>query len=236
MDTAFEAFCAAGLWPGLGRTHAGRLAAAHINGPDDVTVSALSSIEGVSRTRAQRLVGTFADAAPRLAVARLLHAASLSVRPAFGAVEEFGRSAETVLRNDPWRLLDVPGVQVAEADRFALATLEERPSKDDPRRGRALVGYALVRAARDGHTVMGEDALMAALAGVGAPEPAVATTPRRVCSAWCASPALRRRWRKAWHVSQRHPNRSPPQRTPHRSSTVWTRGNARPSSWLPTTA
>jgi exodeoxyribonuclease V alpha subunit len=174
MDTAFEAFCAAGLWPGLGRTTGSRLAAAHINGPDDVSVDALLAIDGVSRKRAERLVVTFSDAAPRLAVARLLHAASLSVRPAFGAVDELGKGAERVLLDDPWRLLDVPGVQVNEADRFAIATLDERPSKDDPRRGRALVVYSLVRAARDGHTVIAEGTLVSALAGVGAPEPSTA--------------------------------------------------------------
>jgi exodeoxyribonuclease V alpha subunit len=174
MDTAFEAFCAAGLWPGLGRTTGSRLAGVHINGPDDVSVDALLAIDGMSRKRAERLVGTFSDAAPRLAVARLLHAASLSVRPAFGAVDELGKGAERALLDDPWRLLDVPGVQVNEADRFAIATLDERPSKDDPRRGRALVVYSLVRAARDGHTVMAEDTLVSALAGVGSPEPSAA--------------------------------------------------------------
>jgi exodeoxyribonuclease V alpha subunit len=174
MDTAFEAFCDAGLWPGLGRTIASRLAAAHVNGPDDVTSEALVAIEGVSARRAQTLVKSFADAAPRLAVAELLFAASLSVRPAFGAVELLGRDAAAVLRADPWRLLDVAGVEVREADRFALATLEERPGKDDPRRGRALTAWALTRAARDGHTVLPEATVLSVLAGIDAPDPAQA--------------------------------------------------------------
>jgi exodeoxyribonuclease V alpha subunit len=171
MDTAFEAFCDAGLWPSLGRTTASRLAAAHINGADDVTSDALSSIEGVSAKRAQQLVKTFEDAKPRLAVAELLFAASLSVRPAFGAVDLLGRDAAAQLRVDPWRLLAVPGVEVREADRFAIATLEERPTKEDPRRGRALTTWALTRAARDGHTVVPEATLVAALAGLDAPSP-----------------------------------------------------------------
>jgi exodeoxyribonuclease V alpha subunit len=171
MDTAFEAFCDAGLWPSLGRTTATRLAAAHINGADDVTADALSSIEGVSAKRAQQLIKAFEDAKPRLAVAELLFAASLSVRPAFGAVDLLGRDAAAQLRVDPWRLLAVPGVEVREADRFAIATLEERPTKEDPRRGRALTTWALTRAARDGHTVVPEATLVAALAGLDAPSP-----------------------------------------------------------------
>lgn len=174
MDTAFEAFCEAGLWPGLGRTIAGRLPAAHINGADDVSEHALSAVEGLSAKRAKQLVKAFTDARPRLAVAELLYAASLSVRPAFGAVELLGREAATELRADPWRLLSVPGVEVRVADRFAIATLEDRPTKEDPRRGRALTAWVLTRAARDGHTVMPEEILIAALAGLDAPDPAQA--------------------------------------------------------------
>jgi exodeoxyribonuclease V alpha subunit len=171
MDTAFEAFCEAGLWPGLGRANAAALAAARINGADDVTADALGSVEGINGKRAQQLLKAFEDARPRLAVAELLFAASLSVRPAFGAVELLGRDAAAELRTDPWRLLMVPGVEVRQADRFAIATLEERPTKEDPRRGRALTTWALGRAARDGHTVVPAMTLIAALAGLDAPAP-----------------------------------------------------------------
>jgi exodeoxyribonuclease V alpha subunit len=68
----------------------------------------------------------------------------------------------------------VPGVEVREADRFAIATLEDRPTKEDPRRGRALTTWALTRAARDGHTVVPIETLLAVLAGVDAPDPAQA--------------------------------------------------------------
>jgi exodeoxyribonuclease V alpha subunit len=174
MDTAFEAFCEAGLWPSLGRPTASKLAAAHINGPDDVSADALGAIEGVGTKRAQLLVKTFQDARPRLAVAELLFAASLPMRPAFGAVELLGRDAAGELRTDPWRLLGVSGVEVREADRFAIATLEDRPTKEDPRRGRALTTWALTRAARDGHTVVPAETLLAVLAGLDAPDPAQA--------------------------------------------------------------
>jgi exodeoxyribonuclease V alpha subunit len=171
VDTAFEAFCDAGLWPGLGRALAAKLPAARINSPDDVSADALAGIEGVSPRRAQQLVRSFGDARPRLEVAELLFAAGLPARHAFGAVELLGSDAAAMLRADPWRLLGAPGVEVKEADRFALATLEDRPGKDDPRRGRALTVWVLTRAARDGHTVMPHDVLIAALAGVDMPDP-----------------------------------------------------------------
>ena len=40
-DPVFAAFCAAGLWPGLGRRTAAELPAAGITRPDDVTADAL---------------------------------------------------------------------------------------------------------------------------------------------------------------------------------------------------
>jgi exodeoxyribonuclease V alpha subunit len=173
MDTAFEAFCEAGLWPGLGRLAAG-LPAAHINSPDDVTADALQRLDDVGPKKAQDLAKSFASAAPRLAVAELLFAASLPVRPTFGAVELLGPDAASVLRADPWRLLEVPGIEIRTADRFALATLEDRPTKEDPRRGCAQVIYVLSRAARDGHTVVPQATVTSALVGLDAPNPAAA--------------------------------------------------------------
>jgi exodeoxyribonuclease V alpha subunit len=178
--TVFEAFCAAGLWPGLSRATARHLAAARINGPDDVSVDALSRVEGVAAKRAEKLAKSFANASNRYAVAELLHPASLPVRVAAAAVDELGGGAAGVLRADPWRLLDcvstggAGAVQPRDVDRFALATLDERPDKTDPRRGRAFTAYVLARASRDGHTVLPEDTVAATLAGLDVPEPASA--------------------------------------------------------------
>jgi exodeoxyribonuclease V alpha subunit len=176
-STVFEAFCAAGLWPGLGRTTASRLAAARINGPDDVSGDALAKVEGVTPSRAERLAKTFAEAHPRYAVAEMLHPSGLPVRLAAAAVDELGTSAVSTLRRDPWRLLDcVHGatIQPREVDRFALATLDERPEKADLRRGRAFTVYVLARATRDGHTVLTDDVVAAALAGLDVPDPPAA--------------------------------------------------------------
>ncbi|MDQ1704544.1 MAG: exodeoxyribonuclease alpha subunit [Frankiaceae bacterium] len=175
--TAFEAFCAAGLWPGLGRTTAARLPAARINGPDDVSADALTKVDGVTPKRAERLAKVFTDQRPRYAVAELLHATSMPVRLAAAAVDEHGPGAAGVLRADPWRLLDAaPGsaLHPRDVDRFALQLLDDRPEKIDPRRGRAFTVYVLSRAIRDGHTVLPEETIVSALAGLDVPDPPAA--------------------------------------------------------------
>ena len=111
--TAFARFCAAGLWPGLSRTIAGRLDGAGIRSAEDVTLDALMKIDSVGAKRAQQLVRTFDDAQPRFRVAELLDVVGLPLRLAIAAVDDLGRDAATTLLRDPWRLLDcVHGGQV----------------------------------------------------------------------------------------------------------------------------
>jgi exodeoxyribonuclease V alpha subunit len=176
MDPVFEAFCAAGLWPTLGRGMTDKLAAAGITSPDAVSADALAKVENLGAKRAEKLAKTFVEAQPRYAVTELLLAAGLPARLAFGAVEQLGSGAAATLREDPWRLLDCGGLEPREADVFALRTLSERPGKEDPRRGRSFTAHVLARAARDGHTVLVADTVVAALAGLGIPDPAAAIT------------------------------------------------------------
>jgi exodeoxyribonuclease V alpha subunit len=174
MESVFGAFCAAGLWPGLGRATAERLAAAGINSPGDVTTRALLTVDGVGAKKAEKLAKAFVDAQPRYAVAEMLFAAQLPVRAAAPVVDALGGNAAVALARDPWRLLDTGMVEPRQADAFALRTLTERPGKTDPRRGRAFTAYVLSRAARDGHTVLAEETLAAALGGLDVPDPAAA--------------------------------------------------------------
>ena len=171
-DPVFAAFCAAGLWPGVGRSISGQLAAAGINRPDDVSASALARMDGFGGKRAERLAKAFAQAAPRYAVAELLFEAGLPLRTAASIVDALGSRAAQTLAADPWRVLDSPGVQPRDADVFALRTLPQRPAKDDRRRGRAFTAHVLNRAARDGHTVLPEATVASALAGLDVPDPA----------------------------------------------------------------
>jgi exodeoxyribonuclease V alpha subunit len=174
QTTTFAQFCAAGLWPELSRTSAGRLEAAGITTPDDVTPDALAKVEGISAKKAERLTRTFSDAQPRYRVAELLEPSGLPLRLSAAAVDLLGRDAATTLRRDPWRLLDcvhANQAQPRDVDAFALRLLPDRPAKDDPRRGRAFTVHVLSRAVRDGHTVLPDTTVMSALAGLDVPAP-----------------------------------------------------------------
>ncbi|MFE1403085.1 helix-hairpin-helix domain-containing protein [Streptomyces sp. NPDC058770] len=89
--------------------------------------------------------------------------------------EALGPQAAGVLREDPWRMLAVPGVGPEQADAFARALLGPGCSPDDERRTTALIGRLLERAALRGHTAMEATAVRAALAehAVSDPEAAV---------------------------------------------------------------
>ena len=171
-DGFFAAFCAAGLWPGLSRAVGDKLAEAGIRSADDVSVAALGKIPELGAKKAERLAKNFAQAAPRYAVAELLHEAGMPLRAAAGIVDALGSNAAQALAADPWRVLDSGLVQPKESDAFALRTLPQRPGKDDRRRGRAFTVHVLARAARDGHTQANEATLGAALAGLDVPDPA----------------------------------------------------------------
>ena len=71
--------------------------------------------------------------------------AGLDARLARRAVDLLGPPAPRLLRDDPWRLLAIAGVTPADADRVARVAIPD-VRRDDPRRGRALVGYVLARA------------------------------------------------------------------------------------------
>ncbi|HKC28548.1 MAG TPA: AAA family ATPase [Jatrophihabitans sp.] len=171
-DPVFEAFCAAGLWPGLGRL-AGALSDAGIRGPEDVTSSALASLPKVGPQRAGRLFSAWIAAAPVYEVASLIVPAGVDARVAGRVVDLLGPPAPRLLRDDPWQLLSVSGVIVADADRVARAALPG-VTRDDPRRARALVGWVLARHARDGHTARPRDEVAEALVEFGAADGAAA--------------------------------------------------------------
>jgi exodeoxyribonuclease V alpha subunit len=157
----FAAFCAAGLWPGLGRTTAGRLGAAGITRPADVTIAKLCDVQGVAPMRADRLVGAFRERSVTYDVAGLLYEAELPLRPAAAAAAALGSNAVAILREDPWRLLDGGEADLAAADRLAASLGVPR---DAPGRGPAVVVDLLERAARAGDTAADLPVLLQAVA------------------------------------------------------------------------
>jgi exodeoxyribonuclease V alpha subunit len=140
------------LWQGLGTTLAAALPEAGIRTPGDVTAEALAGLPKVGQLRAGRLLSSFIAAQPAYEVVELLLQAGLPARLAGRAVDALGPGALRLLRDDPWRLLQLPGVEVAEADAFARAALPG-VLQSDSRRSRALVGWALAQAAREGNTL-----------------------------------------------------------------------------------
>jgi exodeoxyribonuclease V alpha subunit len=100
-DPVFAAFCAAGLWPGLGRRTAAELPAAGITAPDDVTADRLLKLPRVGRQRAERLFSSFLSAQPTYDVVELLVGAGLQAKLATGVADTLGPDAARRLRDDP---------------------------------------------------------------------------------------------------------------------------------------
>ena len=172
-DPVFAAFCAAGLWPGLGRRTAAELPLAGITSPNDVSADRLVKIPLVGRQRAERLFSSFLAAQPAYDVVELLVGAGLNAKLAAGVADTLGPDAARRLRDDPWALLALTGVTLGDADRLAIAVLKGA-DRQDGRRGRAIVGLTLRTATRDGHTVLPADLVVAALQAEGIADPAAA--------------------------------------------------------------
>src|ERR671933_42729 len=174
-DPVFAAFCAAGLWPGLGKRAAAELPAAGITSTDDVTANRLLTLPRVGKQRAERLFSSFLSAQPTYEVVQLLVGAGLDAKLASTAADALGNDAARRLRDDPWALLGLTGVTLGDADRLAIAVLPGA-DKQDSRRGRAIVAQTLRTATRDGHTVLPADLVVAALRAEGVADPAAAVT------------------------------------------------------------
>lgn len=169
----FAAFCAAGLWPGLGKRAAAELPGAGITTPEQVTADNLVKLPRVGRQRAERLFSSFLSAAPAYEVVEMLVSAGLPAKLAAGVGDVLGTDAGRRLRDDPWRLLLMNQVSLADADRLAIAVLNGA-DRQDSRRGRALVALTLRTASRDGHTVLPVDRVVAALRSEGVEDVAAA--------------------------------------------------------------
>jgi exodeoxyribonuclease V alpha subunit len=149
------------------------LAEAGIRGAADISTTNLATLPKVGTVRAGRLLSSFLAAAPVYEVVELLVPAALDPRLASRLHDQLGPPAARLLREDPWLLLGVPGVTIADADQLARAAIPG-VTRDDPRRARALVGFLLAREARDGHTVSPRANIEAALLPFAAGEPGAA--------------------------------------------------------------
>ncbi len=112
-----------------------------------------------------------AAVAPSAGLVEVLAAGGAPEQLAPQAAQALGEQAADVLREDPWRLLAVPGVRPEQADGFARALLGPECGPGDGRRAQALVVWLLERAALAGHTVLDAPALHAELARRSVPDP-----------------------------------------------------------------
>ena len=106
--------------------------------------------------------------------AELLAACQVPARFAGPAVARLGSSAAEQLGADPWLLLSVPQIRPDQADWFARQVLGSEASPQDERRGRALVGYLLARAAQQGNTAVPAGVISDALGRLRITDPAAA--------------------------------------------------------------
>ena len=147
---------------GLGRSLGDVIVEAGIGVPQDVTVDNLARLPKVGSVRANRLLSSFLAATPVYEVLEILVPAGVEPRLAARVVDSFGPPAPRLLRDDPWRLLTLHGVNLADADRVARVAIPG-VRREDSRRSRALVAFVLAREAREGHTVTLRDTIVDAL-------------------------------------------------------------------------
>src|SRR3569833_730882 len=106
---------------------------------------------------------TDTSSAPPADLVELFASADVPARLAHQVAARLGPGAARELRDNPWRLLAVPGVRPEQADFFARRLLGGEAAPHDPRRAGALAVHLLLRAAGDGHTVTPAKALLSAL-------------------------------------------------------------------------
>lgn len=137
-----------------------------------------------------------------------------------------GEQAGDALREDPWLLLSVPGVQPKQADGFARALLGDGCGPGDERRAAALVGWLLERAAVRGNTALAYPQARAALAERSVPDPDEALR-----HAVAEGAVLMFQDGVADAEGVRRTRRAPPTVRPCRSCSVWTGTRSPRRAW-----
>lgn len=166
----FAAFCAAGLWPGVGAATAEQLSGAGVTSASAVSIAALGRMPKTTAKRAERLYSAWIGVGHLWELAQVLVPLDFPVRWAGRLVDALGDGALSALEIDPWRLLVLPDATVAAADRLARH-LDPTVRRSDPRRTAALLVWSLARAAREGHTAAPTAAVAETLRGFAAAEP-----------------------------------------------------------------
>ncbi|MFJ2673380.1 helix-hairpin-helix domain-containing protein [Streptomyces sp. NPDC087525] len=149
------------------RSQASARAAEPASGPSSASSSAPASAPAPASASARQTVPEEAVSAVRAVLVE--GGAPEALAGQVAAV--LGERAAEVLREDPWQLLAVPGVQPEQADGFARALLGAACGPGDERRAAALVGWLLERAALQGHTALEAASVRGTLAEHAVPDP-----------------------------------------------------------------
>ncbi|HEV2636569.1 MAG TPA: helix-hairpin-helix domain-containing protein [Actinocrinis sp.] len=113
-------------------------------------------------------------AKPDLALLGWLSEAGAPPAMAGRIIDFLGPEPAGQLRENPWQVLEVPGVGPTAADAVARAVLGTETEPEDPRRTRALAGWLLRRAAHRGSTAHGADVLAQELKQLHVADPTAA--------------------------------------------------------------
>jgi ATP-dependent exoDNAse (exonuclease V) alpha subunit len=117
----------------------------------------LAEVAGITPERAQAIHMAFIEQAGLREVLIYLAGLKLTPRAQAWCVEHWGKDAALFIEEDPYALMEVPGVGFARADEVAMARGLEA---SDPRRLAAMVRDLLDEAERDGHTWSSIDDLL----------------------------------------------------------------------------
>lgn len=148
-------FLASGLIKGVGEVLAQRIADAFGEHTFEVIENSpelLAQIKGISKRLALSIAESFAEHVGIRQVVIELQNIGLSVKQAFRAIERYGALAPTLIRDNPYRMIDdIAGIGFERADRIAGAIGIEKTS---PFRIDTGIKHELLCAMNGGHTCL----------------------------------------------------------------------------------
>ena len=148
-------FLGSGLIKGVGEGLAGRIVDAFGEDTFDVIENSpelLAGVKGVSKKLAQSISESFLEHIGVKQVIIDLQSLGLSVKQAFRAFERYGAAAATLIRENPYRMIDdISGIGFERADRIASGIGVEPTSDYRIDMG---IRHELVTAMNDGHTCL----------------------------------------------------------------------------------
>ncbi|MPR06327.1 ATP-dependent RecD-like DNA helicase [Microvirga tunisiensis] len=156
-----EKYLGSGLIKGIGPEMAKRIV--KTLGPDaldiiDTNPEFLLTVKGIGKKRAEQIMSGWAEQKAIRDIMVFLHAHGVGTARAARIYKTYGQKAVKIMSENPYRLAkDIRGIGFRSADQIAQRL---GFTKDDPRRLRAGVTFALSEATSDGHCGLPVDMLL----------------------------------------------------------------------------